>query len=155
MSDVNINIEYEINPVNIEIDNTGIVSIQLENSESEDLIFLELNETINSFELIEPSLINVVDISTGAQGPMGLTGPQGPQGAQGPAGVSLSGDLNYIHNQIGASTIWTVNHNLNKYPSVVVVDSGGTVVYGEVEYLDLNNLIILFSAPFGGKSYLN
>ena len=46
-------------------------------------------------------------------------------------------------------------HNLDKYPSVTVVDSGGTVVVGSIDYNDKNNCTCTFSAPFSGQAYLN
>lgn len=64
-------------------------------------------------------------------------------------------DLNAVHYQDSASTLWTVNHNLNKFPSVTVVDSAGNVVFGDVEYVDANNVKIKFSSAFAGKAYLN
>jgi hypothetical protein len=64
-------------------------------------------------------------------------------------------DKNYIHDQILSSKIWTVVHNLDKYPSVMVVDSAETVVIGEVTYIDKNRLTITFSSQFSGKAYLN
>lgn len=64
-------------------------------------------------------------------------------------------DKHYEHNQILSNEIWNINHNLDKYPSVTVVDSAETVVYGEIEYIDKNNLKIIFSAEFAGKAYLN
>jgi hypothetical protein len=64
-------------------------------------------------------------------------------------------DANYIHNQTVAASIWTVNHNLGKYPSVSIVDSANSVVVGEVDYTDINSLTVLFSGAFSGKAYLN
>lgn len=61
----------------------------------------------------------------------------------------------YIHTQNEASTIWTIIHDMGKYPSATVVDSAGTVVYGEIVYINTNQIEILFSAPFSGKAYLN
>lgn len=81
----------------------------------------------------------------------GPRGPAGPPGPEGPAGGSYS----YIHSQDLAAIFWTVAHNIGKYPSVTVVDSGGTVVYGDVEYIDNMNLTIRFSAMFSGKVYCN
>lgn len=81
---------------------------------------------------------------------VGIIGPQGPQGEQGP-----SGDLNYTHTQNSAATQWDVAHNLGKFPSVTVVDSGGSHVVGEILYLTINTLRLLFSAAFAGKAYLN
>lgn len=64
-------------------------------------------------------------------------------------------DKNYTHDQIQASTSWMVQHNLNKYPSVSVVDSGKNEVVGDINYIDKNNLVINFSHAFSGKAFLN
>jgi len=63
--------------------------------------------------------------------------------------------VTYVHNQITASTTWNIQHNLNDYPSVTVIDSAGSVVIGEVTYNSSNDLTITFSAPFSGTAYLN
>lgn len=63
--------------------------------------------------------------------------------------------VTYTHNQMQASDFWEINHNLNKKPSVTVVDSGGSVVMGEVTYIDDNSLAVGFAYPFSGKAYLN
>ncbi len=60
----------------------------------------------------------------------------------------------YTYNQVVPSNVWTINHNLNKYPVVVVVDSGNNVFVGDVSYTDANDLTITFSSVFGGKAYL-
>ena len=64
-------------------------------------------------------------------------------------------DSSFVYNQVSPTTIWNVNHNLNKMPSVTVVDSGGTEVEGLVHYVDLNNIQITFSAAFAGQVYCN
>lgn len=64
-------------------------------------------------------------------------------------------DAHYVHNQEMVSTTWTVEHNLNKYPSVTVVDSGDNVLYTEIEYIDLNTLEVRFEASTSGKAYMN
>lgn len=61
----------------------------------------------------------------------------------------------YIHEQGIASDTWNINHNLNRYPSVTVVDTLGTVVNCEVTYLDKNNCVLTMNAPFKGTAYLN
>lgn len=53
------------------------------------------------------------------------------------------------------STTWNISHNLNKFPSITVVDSGNTVVIGSYEYIDRDNVTLSFSAAFAGKAYLN
>ena len=44
---------------------------------------------------------------------------------------------------------------MGKYPSVTVADSAGSEVVGEVQYVDSNNVILLFASPFSGVAYLN
>ena len=61
----------------------------------------------------------------------------------------------YVHIQDELSNTWPVEHNLNKYPSVTIVDSGDTILYTEVEYIDKDNLIIRFVASTSGKAFLN
>lgn len=64
-------------------------------------------------------------------------------------------DKNYVHIQDASSGTWVVTHNLNKYPSVSVVDSAGSTVVGYVFYDTLNQVTITFSAPFSGKAFFN
>jgi hypothetical protein len=65
-------------------------------------------------------------------------------------------DKHYTHNQAIASNNWIINHNLNKKPSISVVDSANTIITGfKAEYVDLNTVIISFNGGFTGKAYLN
>lgn len=61
----------------------------------------------------------------------------------------------YTFTQSGAASTWTINHNLQKYPSVTVVDSSGNVVVGFQKYNNNNQIVLTFSAPFSGSAYLN
>jgi hypothetical protein len=61
----------------------------------------------------------------------------------------------YIYEQAIPSDTWVVNHNLNTYPSITIVDSGGNTVVGSENYIDKNTVEIKFSAAFTGKAYLN
>ena len=61
----------------------------------------------------------------------------------------------YVHSQIASSVEWKIEHSLKRYPSVTVVDTGGNVVVGSVQYIDKNNIIILFTCEFSGTVYLN
>lgn len=76
-------------------------------------------------------------------------------GAQTSQTLNIIEDKHFVFTQNVASDLWYVVHNLNKYPSVTVVDSGQNVVIGEVSYIDENTLQIEFTAPFSGKAYLN
>jgi hypothetical protein len=64
-------------------------------------------------------------------------------------------DLNYTHYQDSPSAKWTIQHNLNKFPSVTVVSSAGDAVFADVKYIDNNNVELNFSAAFGGRAYCN
>lgn len=61
----------------------------------------------------------------------------------------------YIHLQSVPSNAWVVSHNLNKRPSVVVVDSAENVVVGEVIYNTNNQITLTFAGAFSGKAYFN
>ena len=72
----------------------------------------------------------------------------------------IIGDITYTHNQSSTSDTWTITHNLNRFPSVTVVDSADTIVYGTVVYNSANQLTITFfegssALAFQGKAYLN
>lgn len=71
--------------------------------------------------------------------------------------VTANGEslTSYTHNQTVAAEEWTINHNMNKKPSVTIVDSANTYVIGEVTYLDSNSLRVSFKYAFKGKAYLN
>jgi len=73
----------------------------------------------------------------------GLQGPPGP------------GDKNYVHTQASPSALWIVQHNLGKFPSVSVFDSGGDLVEGDVIYDSLNQCTLTFSGAFSGKATCN
>ena len=64
-------------------------------------------------------------------------------------------DKNFVFVQGVPSTTWTIQHNLNKFPSVTSVNNNDVQMFGEVTYIDENNLTINFSAGFSGKAYMN
>jgi hypothetical protein len=61
----------------------------------------------------------------------------------------------YVHTQGSASNMWVITHNLGRYPSIDIVDSGGTTVYGESRYDSINQITLNFGTSFSGKAYLN
>ena len=71
------------------------------------------------------------------------------------AQLGIVDDKTYVYTQTTSTAVWNIQHNLNKYPSVTVVDSGGSVVVGETVYIDNNNIQITFSFVFSGKAYCN
>jgi hypothetical protein len=67
----------------------------------------------------------------------------------------ISGDKNFVFNQSVASSTWSVQHNLNKFPSCTMVLSTGQQGYGDVTFIDENNLTITFAGAESGKAYIN
>lgn len=64
-------------------------------------------------------------------------------------------DKNFVFDQSTPSATWNIVHNLNKYPSVTVIDSANNMVIGEVHYPSINEVVIIFSGGFSGKAFLN
>jgi len=64
-------------------------------------------------------------------------------------------DKNYVFSQAAAASTWHVSHNLNKFPSCTMVLSTGQQGYGDVVFLDENNLTITFASAESGKAYIN
>ena len=64
-------------------------------------------------------------------------------------------DKNFVYTQAVSSDVWEIQHNLDKYPSITIVDSGNSVVIGEIVYIDKNNVRIIFTSAFSGKAYFN
>ena len=65
------------------------------------------------------------------------------------------GDKNFVFTQAVAANPWTIQHNLNKFPSCTMVLSTGQQGYGDVNFIDENNLTITFSGAVSGKAYIN
>lgn len=70
-------------------------------------------------------------------------------------GVATVTSVTYIHEQGVASDEWVISHNLNKFPSVTLVDTAGTQFEGRVEYIDENNCIVYMNGATKGMAYLN
>ena len=64
-------------------------------------------------------------------------------------------DKNYFYTQSTASDVWKITHNLNKYPSVTIIDSSGNEVIGDVEYNSINQVTLTFAGAFKGTATLN
>ena len=69
--------------------------------------------------------------------------------------ANSAGDKNFVFNQAVASATWAVQHNLDKFPSCTMVLSTGQQGYGDVTFIDENNLTITFAGAESGKAYIN
>ena len=69
---------------------------------------------------------------------------------------AASGDKTFTHTQTASSTSWTVNHPLNKKPSVTITTlATGVQIIGEVSYTNNNTLVVSFAAAVSGIAHLN
>lgn len=66
-------------------------------------------------------------------------------------------ELYYVYNFSNQNSSFTITHNLGKYPSVTIVDSDKYKIYGDIKYLNENQIEITFSTPtnISGVVYLN
>lgn len=64
-------------------------------------------------------------------------------------------DKNFVHNQNTPTDVWDIIHNLNKYPAVDVVDTGGSAVIPTIRYVDTNTIQLTFGSPTTGKAFMN
>lgn len=67
-------------------------------------------------------------------------------------GISTPGFV-YDRNFINASS-WIIDHNLNKYPQVTIIDDDGNLVDADILYNTLNQVTITFAIPRSGKAVL-
>ncbi|GEM_PF-2155521 len=110
---------------------------------------------VETIAVPSPTLDLVEVAEQGPAGPPGADGADGAPGAQGPQGEPGLSGANYVHNQMVPAADWTITHNLARFPSVTVIDSAGSTVVGDVEYLSNNAVAVHFTAAFGGSAYLN
>lgn len=61
----------------------------------------------------------------------------------------------HLHVQNDPSTTWIIDHTLQFFPNVTVVNSAGDQVEGSVIYNNQNRVTIEFSTAFSGKAYLS
>lgn len=62
---------------------------------------------------------------------------------------------NFTYSPSMPSSVWVIQHNLNKKPTVVITDRDGYLCEGQILYTDNNNVTITFSAPLEGYADLN
>jgi len=48
-----------------------------------------------------------------------------------------------------------ITHSLGRYPSVMVVDTGGSTILPDIHYDSSNQITLVFGAPTSGAAYLN
>ena len=81
----------------------------------------------------------------------------GPKDVNGwPAPFYTAGAIvtRYTHVQSTPADHWVVQHGLGGRPSIVVVDTAGTVVIGSITYVSNLEIHVDFTSAFSGYAYL-
>jgi len=133
-----VNIYYDVIPI-VDVVNNITKKITLDNlsavlSQKGDQAY---DETITSISLVGDLIKTIVFNRRNA------------------AALTVSYVDTYVHYENTPNIEWIAIHNMNKYPSVTVVDSAGSIVEGAVDYLSLNSCKITFCGAFSGKAYFN
>ena len=98
--------------------------------------------TAEAFALVvEPEQAPVTLVATGEQGPAGRPGTNGGETFQ--------------FEQEDPAAVWTVPHNLERRPSVMVTDLAGNAVISDIRYIDDNIIQITHGRPVAGFAYCN
>lgn len=69
--------------------------------------------------------------------------------------ISSSPASTYVWTQSISLAVWTIPHNLGRFPSVTVVDNLNNKIEPDIQYIDNNNLQIINGVALVGKAYLN
>jgi hypothetical protein len=68
------------------------------------------------------------------------------------SGSAITG---YVYDREGSvAAAWVINHNLNKYPQVALIDDQGNAFDADVFYSNLNQVTVVFAVPTSGKAVL-
>ena len=65
------------------------------------------------------------------------------------------GLASYHYIQSVVIPVWTILHNLNKFPTIIAIDESGSEIVGDVQFIDLNSVSITFNPPTSGQAYLS
>lgn len=68
---------------------------------------------------------------------------------------SSTPDKAFVFEQEKPTNVWLIEHEMEKHPSVSIVDNEGLLIMGDVQYIDTNNVKVTFATEFAGKAYLN
>ena len=71
------------------------------------------------------------------------------------AEFSLPSTETFTFSQGVPAAVWTINHTLEKHPSITVVSTANQVVIGDAAYTSTSQVVITFAEAFAGKAYLN
>jgi len=98
---------------------------------------------------VELSLVDAVSAVTSVNGKTGIVVIDYPD-----IGSNPVNHVRYTHIQSEISTEWIINHNLNFYPNVTVLDNSSRVLETDLVYLNNNTVKIVMNSASSGTAYL-
>jgi len=70
--------------------------------------------------------------------------------------IAIESDKHFEHVQAASSADWgTINHKLDKKPSVTILNGSGNKAHAKVTYVDDDNVTITSDVAFSGVAYFN
>ncbi len=84
-----------------------------------------------------------------------LDTPTATIAASSPASSGMNYDTYYDFIQNTANAVWLIAHGLGRFPNIVVCDSTGEQVIGDVFFPDMNTVRVQFSSAFAGFAHLS
>lgn len=64
-------------------------------------------------------------------------------------------DKTYVHTQHEYDDTWVIVHNMNKFPTVALVDEEGYSITGVIKFISSDTIEAQFSEPVKGQAFLN
>lgn len=65
--------------------------------------------------------------------------------------VALVDTIDEYEEEFTAAAVWTINHNLGFYPSIVIMDASGNVMLSPTQHTSKNTTVITHSSPLTGS----
>jgi hypothetical protein len=69
--------------------------------------------------------------------------------------VEFAQKQSYHHDQQVALDSWVINHNLGFFPNIIIIDSTGEQVMGNIIYNSINTVTLSFSSAISGIAQLS
>lgn len=64
------------------------------------------------------------------------------------------GPQTFEFDQVPPAAVWTINHALTAFPTVLIVAADGQELHAEVHYPDDQTVVVIHGAPYSGTAYL-
>lgn len=98
---------------------------------------------------VQLALVDAVSAVTSVNGKTGVVVIDYPD-----IGSNPVNHVRYSHIQTTISNEWTINHNLNFYPNVTVLDNSSRILETDLVYLNANTVKIIMNSASSGTAYL-